>query len=102
VVLREAFPQGKGFIERMNEYLETSFLPLRTFTGTGDLQALVSLRPSPTVGISAAVDRQHPNEVLRVVSGLVADPRVHVAHLRSRTSAEHVHGLLHGERSAHK
>ncbi len=32
-VLRPAFPQGKGFIERMNGYLETSFLPLRTFDG---------------------------------------------------------------------
>jgi hypothetical protein len=39
VVLRPYFPQGKGFIERVNQYLETSFLPLRTFTGITDLQA---------------------------------------------------------------
>lgn len=39
VVLRPYFPQGKGFIERVNQYLETSFLPLRTFTGLADLQA---------------------------------------------------------------
>ena len=39
VVLRPAFPQGKGFIERMNQFLETSFLPLRTFTGIDDLKA---------------------------------------------------------------
>lgn len=39
VVLRPYFPQGKGFIERMNRFLETSFLTLRTFTGLADLQA---------------------------------------------------------------
>jgi transposase len=39
VPLRPYFPQGKGFIERMNGFLETSFLPLRTFTGLADLQA---------------------------------------------------------------
>lgn len=38
VVLRPSFPQGKGFIERVIGYLETSFLPLRTFTGITDLQ----------------------------------------------------------------
>jgi hypothetical protein len=39
VPLRPYFPQGMGFIERMNEYAETSFLPLRAFTGIADLQA---------------------------------------------------------------
>jgi transposase len=38
VPLRPYFPQGKGFIERANQYLATSFLPLRTFTSIGDLQ----------------------------------------------------------------
>jgi len=38
VPLRPAFPQGKGFIERMVEYLQTSFLPLRHFTDLADLQ----------------------------------------------------------------
>ena len=39
VALRPYFPQGKGFIERMNGFLETSFLPLRSFTSIADLQA---------------------------------------------------------------
>lgn len=39
VALRPYFPQGKGFIERMNSYLETSFLPLRSFASIQDLQA---------------------------------------------------------------
>jgi transposase len=39
VPLRPAFPQGKGFIERMVEYLQTSWLPLRTFTSLADMQA---------------------------------------------------------------
>lgn len=39
VALRPAFPQGKGFIERMIEYLQSSWLPLRTFTDLADMQA---------------------------------------------------------------
>lgn len=39
IPLRPAFPQGKGFIERMVEYLQTSWLPLRTFTDLGDMQS---------------------------------------------------------------
>ncbi|MCI0689061.1 MAG: IS21 family transposase [Sporichthyaceae bacterium] len=39
IPLRPAFPQGKGFIERAIGYLETSFLPLRSFTDIADLQA---------------------------------------------------------------
>ena len=39
VPLRPAFPQGKGFIERMVEYLQTSWLPLRNFTDLADMQA---------------------------------------------------------------
>jgi transposase len=39
IPLRPAFPQGKGFIERMVEYLQTSWLPLRTFTDLADMQA---------------------------------------------------------------
>jgi transposase len=38
IALRPAFPQGKGFIERMVEYLQTSWLPLRTFTDLADMQ----------------------------------------------------------------
>jgi len=32
-VLRPAHPEGKGIVERMNGYFETSFLPGRDFTG---------------------------------------------------------------------
>lgn len=39
VPLRPAFPQGKGFIERMVSYLQTSWLPLRSFTDLADMQA---------------------------------------------------------------
>ncbi len=39
VPLRPAFPQGKGFIERMIEYLQTSWLPVRSFTDLADMQA---------------------------------------------------------------
>ncbi len=35
-VLRPAHPEGKGIVERMNGYLETSFLPGRDFTGVDD------------------------------------------------------------------
>ena len=39
VVLRPRRPTSKGQVERTIEYLETSFLPLRTFTSLADLQA---------------------------------------------------------------
>lgn len=39
VPLRPAFPQGKGFIERMIEYLQTSWLPVRRFTSLQDMQS---------------------------------------------------------------
>jgi transposase len=38
VVLRPRFPEGKGQDERTVGYLQTSFLPLRDFSGLGDLQ----------------------------------------------------------------
>lgn len=36
---RPADPEAKGLVERANGYLETSFLPGRTFTGPGDFNA---------------------------------------------------------------
>lgn len=38
VVLSAYSPQSKGSVERMNGYLETSFLPLRRFEDLADLQ----------------------------------------------------------------
>lgn len=39
IVLEPGRPESKGQVERTNGYLETSFLPLRTFTDIEDLQA---------------------------------------------------------------
>ncbi len=39
VVLEPARPESKGQVERTVEYLEGSFLPLRSFQGIGDLQS---------------------------------------------------------------
>lgn len=36
---RPADPEAKGLVERANKYLETPFLPGRTFTGPGDFNA---------------------------------------------------------------
>jgi transposase len=38
-VCKPADPEAKGLIERAHDYLETSFLPGRTFTGPGDFNA---------------------------------------------------------------
>jgi len=38
VVLQPGRPESKGQVERTNGYLDTSFLPLRTFTDVADLQ----------------------------------------------------------------
>lgn len=39
ILLRPRDPESKGMVERANEYLETSFLPGRTFTGPADFNA---------------------------------------------------------------
>jgi transposase len=39
IVCKPADPEAKGLIERANGYLETSFLPGRTFSGPGDFNA---------------------------------------------------------------
>lgn len=38
-VCKPADPEAKGLVERANQYLETSFLPGRTFTGPADFNA---------------------------------------------------------------
>ena len=47
-------PEAKGMVERDNGYLETSFLPGRSFTSPGDFTAQMSrgLRPCRTVAIT--------------------------------------------------
>jgi transposase len=39
MICRPADPEAKGLVERANSYLETSFLPGRTFTGPADFNA---------------------------------------------------------------
>jgi transposase len=63
IALRPAFPQGKGYIERMNQFLATSFLPLRRFAGIDDLQAQADQ------WATAVADRRH----VRRVGGVVTD-----------------------------
>lgn len=39
IVLEPGSPESKGQVERTNGYLETSFLPLRSFASVSDAQA---------------------------------------------------------------
>ena len=39
VICKPADPEAKGLLERVHEYLETSFLPGRSFTGPADFNA---------------------------------------------------------------
>lgn len=57
VVCKPADPEAKGLVERANGYLETSFLPGRTFTSPGDFNVqlgewlgLVNQRPRRALG----------------------------------------------------
>lgn len=73
IALRPAFPQGKGFIERAVGYLETSWLPLRSFTDLADMQG-----QSDTWSRLTA-DERH----VRRLGGSVRDARlVELEHLR--------------------
>ena len=60
-VCRPADPEAKGLVERANGYLETSFLPGRSFTGPEDFNAqlqswlaTVNARPRRALGCSPA------------------------------------------------
>jgi transposase len=63
LVLKPAQPEHKGIIERAHDYLETSFLPGRTFTGPDDFNSqlhgwvdIVNTRPRRVLGC-APTDR---------------------------------------------
>jgi transposase len=74
VVLEPGRPQSKGQVERTISYLETSFLPLRTFTSLADLQV-----QSDDWAGEVAFKRHH-----RRVGARVADAwRVERGHLRA-------------------
>ncbi len=63
VVLKPATPTSKGQVERTIRFLETSFVPLRTFTGLGDLQV-----QHDTWAAEVAYTRHH-----RRIGAVVAD-----------------------------
>jgi transposase len=65
VVLDPGKPESKGQVERMIGYFETSFLPLRTFTGLDDLQAQFD-----TWTIDKAFARHHRRVGARVADAL--------------------------------
>jgi transposase len=61
IVCKPADPEAKGLVERANGYLETSFLPGRTFTSPGDFNiqlgewlAVVNTRTRRALGCSPA------------------------------------------------
>ena len=70
VVLEPGRPQSKGQVERTNGYLETSFLPLRSFGDLGDLQS-----QSDAWAEQVAWCRHHRRVGGRVVDALAAERR---------------------------
>ena len=62
LICRPADPEAKGLVERANGYLETSFLPGRSFTSSADFNAqlagwlaLANTRPKRVLGCAPAV-----------------------------------------------
>jgi hypothetical protein len=69
-VLEPGRPESKGQVERTNGYLETSFLPLRTFTDIDDLQV-----QSDRWADEVAYRRHHRRVGGRVGEALAAERR---------------------------
>ena len=65
---RRARPQSKGGVERTNGYLETSFLPLRSFADLADLQA-----QSDAWATEVAWQRHHRRVGARVTEALAVE-----------------------------
>jgi Integrase core domain len=70
IVLEPARPESKGQVERTNGYLETSFLPLRSFTDIEDLQT-----QSDQWADEVAYRRHHRRVGGRVGEALAAEQR---------------------------
>lgn len=68
VVLPPRRPTSKGSVERTVGYLETSFLPLRTFTSLEDLQ-----RQADAWAASVAWPRYHRRVGARVIDGYLVE-----------------------------
>ena len=70
IVLDPGKPESKGQVERTNGYLETSFLPLRTFTDLDDLQS-----QSDAWAHDVAYQRHHRRVGGRVAEAWAAERR---------------------------
>src|SRR5438477_265489 len=55
---RPADPEAKGLVERANGYLETSFLPGRSFTDPGDRDAAALLRRARRLAAVAVAETE--------------------------------------------
>ena len=58
VVCKPADPEAKGLVERLHDYLETSFLPGRGFTSPGDFNTQLQQ-------CLARVNTRHPGARVR-------------------------------------
>jgi transposase len=93
IILPPRRPTSKGHVERTVEYLETSFLPLRTFTDIADLQRQADLWTQ-----EVALRRYHRRVGARVVDAYrveqdslapLPDPLPHTdQHLETRVSKD--------------
>jgi transposase len=73
ILCRPRDPEAKGLVERANEYLETSFLPGRSFSGPGDFNAQLG------VWLARANQRHHRRLGARPVERWKADRAAMVA-----------------------
>jgi transposase len=89
LICRPADPEAKGLVERLHDYLERSFLPGRTFTGSADFNAQISgwlslvntrvrraLGCAPTDRIAADLERMLPLPPVAPATGWRASTRL--------------------------
>jgi transposase len=88
VILRPRDPESKGLVERANGFLETSFLPGRSFTGVADFDtqladwlARVNTRPRRALDGAAPTERIGADR-----AGMVALPPIEAAMIGWRPS----------------
>jgi transposase len=86
VVLRGGFPEGKGLVERANRYLETSFLPGRTFGGADDFNAqlahwlqLANRRVHRTLGCRPADRVAEDLAAMLALPAVLPDPALRIS-----------------------
>jgi transposase len=77
VILKGGFPEGKGVVERVNGYLETSFLPGRSFSSIDDFNAQLSAwLPKANARIHAALQCRPRDRVAEDLASMLALPPV--------------------------